>query len=67
MVWDHIAGLTPPPFIEIHVPRQESERSCICVLDVPIFFSFYDFDCICLINNGTDQNLRQQVRFIVFT
>ena len=44
MVWDHITGLTLLPFIEMHVPRQESERSCICVLDVPIFSSFYDLD-----------------------
>jgi hypothetical protein len=28
--------LTPPLFIEVPVPRQESEQSCICVLGVLI-------------------------------
>ena len=28
--------VTQPPFIEIPVPNQESERSCICVLGVLI-------------------------------
>ena len=28
----HKTCLTPPIFIEVHVARQESERSCICVL-----------------------------------
>jgi len=34
-VWVHKTSLTPPPFIEVSVPR-ESERSCICVLGVSI-------------------------------
>ena len=29
-------SLTPPLFIEVSVPSQESERSCICVLGVSI-------------------------------
>ena len=29
--------------IEVHVPRQEGERSCICVGGTD-FVSFYDFD-----------------------
>ena len=33
---DHKASLTPPPFIEEHVPSQDSVRSCICVFDVSI-------------------------------
>jgi hypothetical protein len=35
-VWAHIINLTPPLFTERSVPRQESERSCICVLGVSI-------------------------------
>ena len=36
-VWDHKISLTPPLFIEVPVPIQEHERSCICVLGVSIF------------------------------
>ena len=32
----HKTSLTPPLFIEVPVPSQESERSCICVLEVSI-------------------------------
>ena len=32
-----LTSLTPPLFIEVLVPRQESERSCICVLVISIF------------------------------
>ena len=35
-VWAHKISLTPPLLIEVPVPRQESERSCICVLGVLI-------------------------------
>ena len=35
-IWAHKTSLTPPLFIEVSVPRQESERSCICVLGVLI-------------------------------
>ena len=28
----HTTCLTPPMFIEVHVARQESDRSCMCVL-----------------------------------
>jgi len=34
--WSHAANLTPPLFIEVPVPSQESERLCICVLAVSI-------------------------------
>ena len=30
-VWAHKTSLTPPHLIEVLVPGQESERSCICV------------------------------------
>jgi len=33
-VSDHATGLTPPLFIEVLVPSQESEWSCIFVLGV---------------------------------
>jgi hypothetical protein len=36
-VWAHKASLTLPLFIEVPVPNQESERSCIWVLGVLIF------------------------------
>jgi hypothetical protein len=30
-------ALTPPHFIEVPVPTQESELSCICVLGVTLY------------------------------
>ena len=33
-VWVHETRLTTPLLIEVSVPNQESERSCMCVLDV---------------------------------
>ena len=35
-VWTHKTNLTSPLFIEVPVPSQECERSCICVLRVSI-------------------------------
>ena len=35
-VWAQKTRLTTSLFIEVPVPRQESERSCICVLEVSI-------------------------------
>jgi len=35
-VWAHQSNLTPPLFIEVSVPKQESEQSCICILEVSI-------------------------------
>jgi len=40
-----LTSLTPPLFIEVPVPRQETEWSCICVSDID-FSSFYDFDIL---------------------
>ena len=44
-VWSHQSSLTLPFLIEVPVPSQESERSCICMLTVSIIASgfFYDF------------------------
>ena len=39
----HLYLWSPPLFIEVPVPRQDSERSCICVRCID-FASFYDFD-----------------------
>ena len=36
-VWVHKTSLTQPLSIEVSVPRQESERSCIYVLGVSFF------------------------------
>ena len=36
VVWTHNTSLAPPLFIEVSVPSQGSERSCICELDVSI-------------------------------
>ena len=36
-VWVRKTSLTPPLIIEVPVPSQESERSCICLLGVLIF------------------------------
>ena len=33
-IWVHKTSLNPQFFIEVPVPSQESERSCICVLGV---------------------------------
>jgi hypothetical protein len=42
--WVHITSLTPPRFIVVSVPSQESERSCICVLGVTILlFDFWNY------------------------
>jgi len=41
--WVHKTSLTPPLFIEVPVPSHTSAQSCICVLGVSIFFSFYVF------------------------
>ena len=35
-VWVHKTSLTPPLFIEVPVPIQESERSCICVRSIDL-------------------------------
>ena len=37
-------SLTPPLFTKVRVPRQESDRSCICVLGVFILPLFCNFD-----------------------
>ena len=36
-VWAHTTSLTPPLYIEVAAPNQESERSCIYVLGILIF------------------------------
>ena len=41
-VWAYATSLTPPRSNEAPVPSPESERSCICVLGVSGFASFYD-------------------------
>ena len=41
LVWAHTTRLTPPPFIKVSVPSQESERSCICMLGVSILSLFF--------------------------
>ena len=42
LVFSHVY-LIPPHFIEVPVPSQESERSCICMLVVSLWLCFYDF------------------------
>jgi hypothetical protein len=32
-VWANTTDSTPPRFIKVPLPSQESDRSCICVLD----------------------------------
>jgi hypothetical protein len=46
-VWGHKNSSTLPLFIGVHVPIQESERSCICVLDVSSQES--ERSCICVL------------------
>ena len=47
----HNIGLTPPRFIEVPVPNQESARSYLCVRDI-YFASFHDFFAIWNFFNG---------------
>ena len=42
-VWSHKTSLTPPLFIEEHIPSEECEQSCICVLEVSILPLFQFF------------------------
>ena len=49
-VSSHKTSLTLILLIEVHAPSQESERSCICVLDVSIFISL---SAISILNYGT--------------
>ena len=49
--WAHKTSLTPSLFIEPPVPRQESKRSCIGVLGLPLFLRFFD-QILELWNNG---------------
>ena len=42
-VSSHTTSLRPPFLMKLPVPRQDSERSCICVRSID-FASFYDFD-----------------------
>jgi hypothetical protein len=42
LVFSHVY-LIPPHFIEVAVPSQESERSCIYMLVVSLWLCFYDF------------------------
>ena len=35
--------LTPPLFIEVYIPRQDSERSCMCVLSYRFLLHFLRF------------------------
>jgi hypothetical protein len=39
-VFVHKTSLTLPLFIEVSLPRQENEQSCICVMGID-FASFY--------------------------
>ena len=48
-LWVHTINLTPLRFIEVPVPSQESERSCICVLRV----SFLPLSTFFLLDFGT--------------
>jgi hypothetical protein len=41
MAWAHKSSLAPHIFIEVPVPSQESEWSCICVSGIELA-SFYD-------------------------
>jgi hypothetical protein len=41
--WAHKDSLTPPLFIEVHVPNQEGGWSCICLLEGIEFAPFNDF------------------------
>ena len=45
-VWDHKISLTPPLFIEVPVPSQDNDMSCICVLEVTICLFQRLFDWI---------------------
>jgi len=49
-IWLSKIGLTPPLFfIEVPVPSQESEQSCICVLGVSLPSQESERSCICVL------------------
>ena len=39
-VWANTTDSTPPLFIKVPLPSQESDSSYICVLDLPLFTFF---------------------------
>ena len=55
-VWTHETSLTPPLFIDVSIPSQESERSCICVLGVSSQES--ERSCICVLGVSSQESER---------
>ena len=43
ILWAHSTSLALPLFIEVPVPSQESELSCIRMIEVLIYLCFYSF------------------------
>ena len=73
-------GFGPPLFTEVPVPSQESERTCICVLILPlsaifcldyeivstfIFFSLYSWTSICLYTMSSYNDCCHQILLIL--
>ena len=58
----HQISLTPPLFIEVYVPGQENERSCIRVLGVSIF----PLSTIFLLDFATVRTVWDYLFFILF-
>ena len=56
-IWVNKSNLTPPLFIEVPVPRKESDRSCICFRGVD-FGSSYDY------SNGFRNCSDSDIRFV---
>jgi len=61
-VWDNKISLTPPLFIEIPVPSQECDQSCIVVLGLSILHISTSF----LLDCGTVLSLWYFLFFILF-
>ena len=53
--WAHITSLTPPLLIEVFVPNQDSQRSCICVLGTwfDLFLQFFYWNLELVRHRGT--------------
>ena len=45
--WTHKTSLTPPLFLDVSVPSQESERPCVCGIVVASFCEFSNRFCKC--------------------
>ena len=66
-LWAYKTSITPPLYIEVSVPSQDSERSCICVLEVSILPLFYDHSGAVMSVNVWQLDLQLPVQSVPIT